>query len=847
MRGFEDLMRLFQDATRTSRRPRQRRCALGLERLEDRVALATFVVSNLNDSGAGSLRQAIAQSNATLGPNEIDFAIGSTGTITLTSGRLTIARNDLTIVGPGADQLSVSGDATSRVFEVDSVSASISGLTITGGSAPGSNGGGLYNNDGTVTIADCSISGNSAGTGGGLYNYNATMTIANSMLSDNSASYGAGLYNNCYNDNPMLTITSPVTITGSTISNNSAASSGGGLENNNGGLPTNNGGILSIADCTISGNSASLGGGLHSYGGTVTVANSTISDNSVVNGGGLYCVGKVGSTVTIAGSTISDNSAADSAGLANNGGAMTITDSTIRDNSATGNGVAGGGVDNYTGSTLTILRTTISGNSVSVYGGGIDNIEGAAATIVDSTISNNRATGDGVHAPLGGGIYSYNATLLLANSSLSDNSAAYGGGLYNNSYQHTSLATITDCTISGNTALQDGAGFANNVGAALTITGSAISGNSASGNGGGLHNFAGTVTVANSTISDDSAINGGGLSNSSGAMTITDCTISGDTARDSGGGIAAGGGLTTLDTIIAGNRAASGPDVSGNLGSQGYNLIGNPQGLSGWIDSDLLHVDPLLGPLQDNGGSTGTMALLAGSPALNAGDPNQAGIPDQRGVIRSGGVAIGAFQASAAHLVVSAAATTTAGVAFDVSVAVVDPDGQLAVGYIGTISFSSLDPHGATLPGSWTFQASDAGQATFPAGATLFTAGTWDVSVTDTANNLSGTTDVNVIAGSAVAFVVMAPATAVSGTPFDVTILAVDTYGNTDMNYTGTILFTTTDSDPGVVLPPDYTFQPGDAGQATFSAGVTLFTPGQQTLSVTDSSSGINGSTVVTL
>jgi hypothetical protein len=96
-------------------------------------------------------------------------------------------------------------------------------------------------------------------------------------------------------------------------------------------------------------------------------------------------------------------------------------------------------------------------------------------------------------------------------------------------------------------------------------------------------------------------------------------------------------------------------------------------------------------------------------------------------------------------------------------------------------------------------------------------------------------------------FVVMAPATAVSGTPFDITVMAVDAYGNIDTNYSGMITFSSTDTDPNVLLPADYAFQPGDAGTHTFSAGVTLITSGSQTISVADLNGGITGSTIVTL
>src|SRR5262249_62081145 len=101
--------------------------------------------------------------------------------------------------------------------------------------------------------------------------------------------------------------------------------------------------------------------------------------------------------------------------------------------------------------------------------------------------------------------------------------------------------------------------------------------------------------------------------------------------------------------------------------AEGHNVIGNPQEMSGWVDTDLLHVNPLLGPLQNNGGPTQTMALLADSPALSAGDSAQLGVADQRGVARAGGVNIGAFQASASALVLTGLPdTATAGTALSV-------------------------------------------------------------------------------------------------------------------------------------------------------------------------------------
>jgi hypothetical protein len=171
-------------------------------------------------------------------------------------------------------------------------------------------------------------------------------------------------------------------------------------------------------------------------------------------------------------------------------------------------------------------------------------------------------------------------------------------------------------------------------------------------------------------------------------------------------------------------------DLFGNLVSLGHNLIGNSRGGSGYAATDLLNVDPVLGPLQDNGGTTQTMALLAGSPALNAGDSDFLGTADQRGVVRSGGVNVGAYQASASTFVVTAPDTATAGTPFDATVKAVDTFGQTAVGYTGTVHFSSSDGQ-AVLPSDFAFTSGDAGLHTFSGGVTLKTAGNQTVTATD--------------------------------------------------------------------------------------------------------------------
>src|SRR5262249_28272155 len=137
---------------------------------------------------------------------------------------------------------------------------------------------------------------------------------------------------------------------------------------------------------------------------------------------------------------------------------------------------------------------------------------------------------------------------------------------------------------------------------------------------------------------------GGGIYNR-GTATLNNSTVSGNEA-EVGGDVYSLGMLTTRNTIIAGNGARISPDLSGALGSLGHNLIGNTSGGSGFHATDLLNVNPWLGPLQDNGGPTFTHALLPGSPALDAGDNADAPEFDQRGLPRivADTIDIGAFE-----------------------------------------------------------------------------------------------------------------------------------------------------------------------------------------------------------
>src|SRR5579875_2510435 len=177
-------------------RPRWRFVRPCLEVLEDRLAFATFTVINLNDSGDGSLRQAILDANITPGANTIDFQAGLTGTIKL-NGALPII-NSITIHGPAAG-LTLDAQGKSGIFMVgdfgndNDLSVALSGLTLTGG---GGFLGGAILNLANLLLTNCTLADNSADFGGGIFNVFGTAELANCTLANNSADFdGGGIFN----------------------------------------------------------------------------------------------------------------------------------------------------------------------------------------------------------------------------------------------------------------------------------------------------------------------------------------------------------------------------------------------------------------------------------------------------------------------------------------------------------------------------------------------------------------------------------------------------------------------------------------------------------------------------
>jgi hypothetical protein len=213
-----------------------------------------------------------------------------------------------------------------------------------------------------------------------------------------------------------------------------------------------------------------------------------------------------------------------------------------------------------------------------------------------------------------------------------------GGGIVN-----AGILTIADSVVSKNYSTFGGGGILNS--GTLTLTRSLVHDNRGHITSGGISN-SGTMTLINTTVTDNlagrSTASCGGVCNS-GTMTIINSTIAYNAATLYAGGVLNRGTMVVRNTIIAGNISyylTKRPfDCTGPITSQGHNVVGVGEGCGFTVAGDQVGsstkpLDPLLGPLKDNGGPTMTHALLGGSPALDAGDSNACPSTDQRGILR---------------------------------------------------------------------------------------------------------------------------------------------------------------------------------------------------------------------
>jgi predicted outer membrane repeat protein len=341
-------------------------------------------------------------------------------------------------------------------------------------------------------------------------------------------------------------------------------------------------------------------------------------------------------------------------------GTLTIRNSVLSGNSTMGMLAGGGAIFAY-GGTVVIDHSTLSRNySKHWRGGAIYSVNGPV-TVTNSTLSGNVTAGNNGN---GGAIFSANGPVTIANSTLVGNHTygtdARGGAIF---VRHdipslpTPTVTITNSTVSGNFTKGDrssGGGVYARQDTSIEVTDSTIAGN---------------VTKGMNT-------NGGGLFADTGMVTVRYSTIVGNTAHGNGGGIIVPYGMTTMDSsIIAGNTDSNsnGPSDLSGVASLSHSLVGSnresgltatglvPDANGNLIGSDTTPIGPMLGPLQNNGGPTLTMALLPGSPAIDRGTNPLSLSSDQRGFpfarVVGSAADMGAFESQTSpNLVVTSAA-----------------------------------------------------------------------------------------------------------------------------------------------------------------------------------------------
>jgi predicted outer membrane repeat protein len=325
-------------------------------------------------------------------------------------------------------------------------------------------------------------------------------------------------------------------------------------------------------------------------------------------------------------------------------GTLTISSSVISGNSSDS---AGGGIA-ATG-TLSVQNSVVSGNTAGNAGGGV--YGNSRVDIAYSTVANNNTSGATSSSNGGGGVFSAGFVSVVRSDVMNNTSASAGGGVY-----ASQGVTVTNSTVSGNIASNgSGGGLYSNpatTGSGVAVTGSTIESNTAQGNGGGV--LGGTVGLANSTLTGNVASGtGGGVQ--AGDLMTNYATIASNQSTGAGGGANFATSADIDGTILYGNTSGAGvPDDVSSAGTAAitgqYDII---RASSPAVPAGTLNCDPQLGTLADNGGPTQTMALGAGSCAIDAAASTPSVDTDQRGFARpTGGTTpaladIGAYEAGA--------------------------------------------------------------------------------------------------------------------------------------------------------------------------------------------------------
>ena len=526
------------------------------------IRAATFTVTNTADTGPGSLRQAVLDANAAAGADTVvfDAAVFSTPQTIAVASTIPVQpgaqiTGTLTIIGPGAHLLTLNGNNTNRFFTIEAGDTfSLSGMTLAQGNRGGEFDGGAIRTAGNTTLTNIIFRQNTSNSGGAIHN------------SGNGTTTGILNIAGCeFRDN---------TTTGTNINGDG----GSALESISG--------LVNITNSIMTGGKALGGGGAIRAAGVMNISNTTISNNTSGGAGN-----------------------SDGGGAIYNTGALTLTNCIISGNAA-GEDTDGGAIANQSAAKLTVISSTVTGNTATRHGGAIHESAtdpGGFATIIDSTISNNISN--------------------VARTS----SVARGGGI---NCDTGTVLSVRGSTISGNTVLlvaaptdtsrADGGGIWSD--GALTIDRSTVSGNAAETGFGGVratHIFKETL-VTNSTIVKNSAPSGGGFGKLDCNLSCTTVSIGNTVISGNAGGDLKSGGPGGADSNDAPIR------------SLGYNLVGTFTAGTLYTSSstDLIGVDPKLGELRDNGGVTLTHAPQPGSPIIDKGKRLSDATTDQRGVTR---------------------------------------------------------------------------------------------------------------------------------------------------------------------------------------------------------------------
>ncbi len=647
---------------------------LAVEALEDRLVPALFHVTSLLDDGSpGTLRDAILQANANPGPDAIDFQV--TGTISLNGSQLPAFTDDATtaITGPSGG-ITLDAHGASRIFEVNAgATASLTGLTLANGSAL-DGGAGIYN-QGTMSLTNVTLSGNTAafagdffntvvgGNGGGIRN-DGTLSLTNCTVSGNTAIDGGGIWND-----GTLSLTN-VTLSGNTAAYSIVVVDDGGIPSgeivggNGGGI--GNDGTLSLTNCTLSGNSALDGGGIGNAG-TLSLTNCTLSGNSAVGhpffgggfGGGIYNAADLTLNNSIVANSPSggDISGGYSGGhnlfgevalgpLADNGGPTQTM--------ALADGSPAIGAADPALAPATDQRGAPRAAAPDI---------GAFEVVHDIVVTTLADEDNGTIDPSLGSGTSLREAIAFADQNPGGAAITFAvsGTL---ALDGTALPAITgDLMITGPAGglTIDAHGASGilqvNAGAAVSLSDLTLA-NGSDSVGGGIDN-SGTMSLTDVALSGNGALDGGGGIDNGGTMSLTNVTLAGNTAAFAGGftdpvdgghggGIRNDGTLSLTNCTLSGNSALDGCGVwnDGTLSLTNVTLSGNTAAYSiVVVDDGGIPSGEIVGGNGGGIGNDGTLSLtnctLSGNSALDGGGIGNAGTLSLTNCTLSGNSAVG--------------------------------------------------------------------------------------------------------------------------------------------------------------------------------------------------------------